>query len=254
TFGVAAILLAASAASAQTFQPLGPTDFGEDYVLYMPRGLSYDGSVIAGDSYGATNQAFLWVAGSATGLGFLPGAPANATSSASAVSGDGLSVVGWSTSPPDGSGQNRTEPFRWQDGSMISLGRLDNTRNRLTQATAVNGDGTVVVGWDQLAPTGISAWRWTQSGGIQDLGALPGAATGSAARGVTPDGLTVYGDGDTGSGDNVVWRWRDGVMENLGDIPGGNTNATPFAASHDGNVIVGRGSSFQAGVGNVYEA
>jgi len=251
-----ASLAVAPRAGAQTFQALGPVDFGPDYVTVFPRGLSADGLVVAGSKLDGNGrfEAIRWQNGTFTGLGYLPGAPAVSHSEASAISGDAQVIVGYSNVAPGPQGQNRTEPFRWSGGSMTSLGRLPNTRDRLTQATGVNGDGSVVVGWDQRAPTGISAWRWTSGGGMQQLGPLPGSTLGAVARAVTPDGLTVIGDGDTGQADNVAWRWRAGSFTILGDLPGGNVDATPFASSADGEVIVGRGHVTAPGFGNRYEA
>ena len=251
------MLAAAPRAAAQTFQALGPIDFGPDYKTIFPRGLSADGAIVAGSSLDGNgiSEAIRWQNGTFTGLGYLPGAPTNAQSEATSISANGQAIVGFSSVALSPQGNNRTEPFiKVGNGPMTSLGRLPNTRDRLTQATDVSGDGGVVVGWDQRAPTGISAWRWTSGGGMTQLGPLPGSTIGAVARAVTPDGLTVIGDGDTGAGDNVAWRWRAGVMENLGDLPGGNVDATPFAISADGNVIAGRGHVTAPGFGNRYEA
>jgi probable HAF family extracellular repeat protein len=254
---VVALALASPRASAQTFQPLGPVDFGPGYKTIFPRGLSADGAIVAGSSLDGNgiSEAIRWQDGTFTGLGYLPGAPASAQSEATSISADGNVIVGFSSVSLSPQGNNRTEPFRIVgNGPMTSLGRLPNTRDRLTQATDVSGDGGVVVGWDQRAPTGISAWRWTSGGGMTQLGPLPGSTIGAVARAVTTDGLTVIGDGDTGASDNVAWRWRAGNIENLGDLPGGNVDATPFALSADGNVIAGRGHVTAPGFGNRYEA
>ena len=251
------VALAASHAAAQTFSALGPTEFGPDYITIFPRDVSDDGTIVAGSSLdqNGISEAIRWQAGSFSGLGYLPGSPPVGQSEATGISGNGNVIVGFSSVALSPQGNNRTEPFRIVgNGPMTSLGRLPTTRDRLTQATGTNADGSVVVGWDQRAPTGISAWRWTTGGGMANLGTLPGSTLGAVARGVTPDGLTVFGDGDTGVGDNVAWRWRAGSFENLGDLPGGNVDATPFAASADGNVIAGRGHVTAPGFGNRYEA
>ena len=251
------VVLASSHASAQTFSALGPTEFGPDYITIFPRDVSDDGTIVAGSSLSQTgiSEAIRWQAGSFSGLGYLPGSPPTGQSEATGISGNGNVIVGFSSVALSPQGNNRTEPFRIVGaGPMTSLGRLPTTRDRLTQATGTNGDGSVVVGWDQRAPTGISAWRWTSGAGMSDLGTLPGSTIGAVARAVTPDGLTVVGDGDTGAGDNVVWRWRGGNLENLGDLPGGSVNATPFATSADGNVIAGRGHVTAPGFGNRFEA
>jgi probable HAF family extracellular repeat protein len=56
----------------------------------------------------------------------------------------------------------------------------------------VSADGAVVVGWALPTPQGIDrAFRWTASGGMQDLGTLGGNS--SWAYGVSADGAVVVG-------------------------------------------------------------
>ena len=109
-----------AAASAQTFQALGPIDFGPDYITVFPRGVSADGSTVVGftlDQNGR-QEAIRWAGGIRNGLGYLPGAPATAASEASAISADGETIVGWSSVALSPTGQNRTEPFLFAGGSM----------------------------------------------------------------------------------------------------------------------------------------
>ena len=83
------------------------------------RRFSGDGSVVVGDSMLSMSQAFRWTAsGGMVGLGFLP--PSDDMSTASGVSADGSTVVGYSRY--DGS---IYQAFRWTpSGGMVGLGFL----------------------------------------------------------------------------------------------------------------------------------
>jgi probable HAF family extracellular repeat protein len=54
---------------------------------------------------------------------------------------------------------------------MQDLGTLG---GRESWANGVSADGSVVVGWAQDAAREWYAFRWTASGGMQDLHTLPG--------------------------------------------------------------------------------
>jgi uncharacterized membrane protein len=175
------------------------------------------------------------------GLGHLPGGT-TLLSSATAVSGDGLTVVGVSTSAGGFQG------FRWQDfGGMIGLG--------MTDATAVSFDGSVAVG-RSLGPHPQVAARWVEGSGVQLLGSLlPGA---SVAFGVSANGETVVGISFSASpgptcNPNLpppwtttqAFRWTaSSGMVGLGfPIPGPLPASSAKCISNDGAVIGGRATN-----------
>lgn len=180
-------------------------------------GVSDDGSVVVGSGRsGPGYEAFRWTQTSGiVGLGDLPGG--SFWSVANAVSGDGSVVVG------RGSSSSGAEAFRWTESDgIVSLGggeakdiTADGTvvvgtnygvgafrwtesggmesLEGLSSATAVSGDGSVVVG----------SALWTESRGavlIKDLLEnefgldLTGWALHSA-YGISEDGTTVVGNG-----------------------------------------------------------
>ncbi len=202
------------------------------------------------------------------GLGELAGG--GYYSNAQAVSGDGSTVVGYSTS---GSG---TEAFYWRaggpiqglgdlsgggfysiaygasyDGSVI-VGRTATARGaepfRWTAATgleslgiyggyvfadACSGDGSVIVG------TGPGyAFRWTAASGAVDLGTFSSTYDTKAAFGVSADGSVVAGYGVNGQAKAFVWT-PAGPTVRLPDLPGGSFQGYAKAVSADGLVVVG---------------
>jgi probable HAF family extracellular repeat protein len=202
-------------------------------------GVSADGSVVVGWSFNAAGQrhAFRWtVDGGMQDLGTLGGN----RSDAFGVSADGSVVVGWST---NAAGQRHA--FRWtENDGMQDLGTLPGGDDSL--AYGVSANGAVVVGWtyyyvDPYSEEGYErAFRWTASGGMQDLGTLGG--NWSMAYGVSADGAVVVGFSD-----GRPFRWTaSGGMEDLNTtyaslLTNGSVLSVASAISPDGRYIVGWG-------------
>ena len=139
--------------------------------LSLSTAVSADGSTVAGEGWGGNGAIRRRFAGhrpvACRGLGFLPGA---GFSRSLAVSADGSTIAGNSGS----------EAFRWtQAGGMQGLGVLAGAT--FSEASALSADGSTVVGsssnWTGSSSTSTQeAFRWTESGGMQGLGFLPGWA------------------------------------------------------------------------------
>jgi len=120
--------------------------------------------------------------------------------------------------------------------------------NQLPYPHGVSADGAVVVGRITNSAGWHRAFRWTASGGMQDLGTLPDG-TSSAAFGVSADGNIVVGGAYNSDERNRAFRWKaDEGMQNLGVLPGGNWSAAN-AVSADGSIVVGSSDA-----GGVYRA
>jgi probable HAF family extracellular repeat protein len=118
--------------------------------------------------------------------------------------------------------------------SLTWLGTLGGSES---WATGVSADGSVVVGWADTAGY-WRAFRWTASGGMQDLGTLPGGDW-SEAYGVSADGSVVVGVARNAAGQVRAFRWTaSGGMQDLGTLPGGARSAA-YGVSADGSVVVG---------------
>jgi len=199
------------------------------------------------------------------------------------ISGDGMTVVGWSYS-------TRIEPFSWNTFDAIQgLGWLTHGGvGSQARAYAASADGSIVVGcdscnflpeafiWDSIngmrgigdlpggndysiafdvssdgsvvvgrsqSTAGTEAFIWDAINGMQGLGDLSGSSFYSTAWGVSADGTIVVGQG-TGDSGTQAFVW-DGTngMDGLGDLPGGSFNSSAQAVSADGSIIVGWGRS-----------
>jgi probable HAF family extracellular repeat protein len=118
--------------------------------------------------------------------------------------------------------------------SLTWLGTLGGSVSR---ALGVSADGAVVVGWAANAAWYSRAFRWTASGGMQDLGTLDDDR--SWAFDVSADGAVVVGVAYNAAGQWRAFRWTaSGGMQNLGTLPGG-IESYAHDVSADGSVVVG---------------
>lgn len=103
-------------------------------------------------------------------------------------------------------------------------------------ASAVSGDGAVVVGWGAHASSLNRAlrWAWAEKGGLTELGSLRGDPQGSSrALATSFDGTVVVGsaNGPFDSAGAFIWRESSGARR--------LTDGAAFGVSGDGAVIVG---------------
>ena len=230
-----------------------------------------DCSVVVGLSDvtgGATEHAFRWTSGGMVDLG----APANGgpNSRALGVSSAGTVIVGDADFPDPGnlvSGKS-LQAFRWtQAGGFQNLN--DSPQPTLSLATAVTGDGTVIVGQVRSSNNASSAVRWTIPPPpaqlvMQPIGPLPGHAT-AAATGVSDNGKIVVGISNPdflqyrgpGLGWNVgiAFRWtqakgiqdlRQVLIDSGADLTG-ITLVSVTGISPDGQWIQGAATTPQTG-------
>lgn len=203
---------------------------------------------------GTPYHAFRWT--EATGpvdLGTLDAANnASRTSSALATSDDCNVIVGYS----DTTSTFVQHAFRWSAaGGMVDLGAPAGA-TRQSRAFGVSGDGNVVVGDadfrdpnDPFATQLLAAYRWSATGGFENLGGFNSIATA-----VTQDGGVIVGTHGSAGG---AFRWTPaGGTQTIGALPGDSV-AVATGVSDNGQVVVGisgvnqyRGSlGWDAGVG-----
>ena len=196
-------------------------------------GVSYDGSIVAGN--GTTengSQAFIWTESS--GMLSIGNVADNSfrESYANQISGDGRTIVGEGDSTGSGIWEDH-QGFRWTDtGGMEKFGNL-NSSSRY-KVYAVSADGSVIAG-----ESGKQAYRWTQDEGMVGLGYFLGLPN-SRALGVSSDGSVIAGSGYTDSWDHeqaFIWTQSGGMIA-LGNLPN-CTDGFPNSISPDGSVVAG---------------
>jgi len=192
-------------------------------------GVSSDGSVVVGISKkgNGDTHACMWTA--ANGLQDM-GTLGGDWSEATGVSTNGSVIVGWSY---DTGGVYRV--FKWTAATgMQDLGVGD-----YSKTTGVSADGLVVI--INIYP---NAYRWTLSGGLENLGNL--GTNNSGANAVSSDGSVIVGYSYNVSNDPYAFRWVDGIgMEQIGTY-----YSFAQGVSGDGSTVTG----FETGSAGLYRA
>ena len=112
-----------------------------------------------------------------------------------------------------------------------------------SSANGVSANGAVVVGYAYNAAGQKRAFRWTASGGMQDLG-TPGGRE-SEAYAVSADGAVVVGVTYNAAGQKRAFRWTaSGGMQDLGTL--GGSYSVAWHVSADGAVVVGWAATAKA--------
>ncbi len=115
---------------------------------------------------------------------------------------------------------------------MTSIGTL---YGRDTSISGMSADGRVVVGSSPITNNRAAAFVWTASGGMVDLGTLPGGNA-AYATGVNADGTVIVGTSNA-PGASFAVSWVNGAISNLGSL--GGTYGIAQDVSANGSVIVG---------------
>jgi len=152
---------------------------------------------------------------------------------------DGSTIVGNSVTSPT------SEAFKWTEGEGVTLlGDLIDGSVYST-ATAVNADGTIVVGAHSLTDKeNAQAYWWSADTGKISVGKLEGDSY-STAYDVSGDGLVVVGVSGEFNGIEADPRWvnafrwskADGIV-NLGNFED-YQNITAASTNKDGSIVVG---------------
>jgi probable HAF family extracellular repeat protein len=210
-------------------------------------GVSADGSVVVGSGDSdAGGQAFRWTESSGmVGLGTLVTVTPHPApySNAAGVSADGSVIVGGT-----GSDAYPHEAFRWTEGTgMVGIGTLKYSGSEYPPgwgwASAVSADGSVIVGTSYRSPHSTAYFRWTEAGGMEQLGygfAYNVSSDGSMVTGM--EGFYEPGSGPKGS----AVRWTEGSGDQyLGYVHANDSYSIPYSMNADGSVIVGESGSYR---------
>ncbi len=239
------LAMAASIASAQSFTGLGfftdpPVAGTESYA----RGVSDNGVVVGYGFIPPANapttgfRALGWT--QLEGMVNLGTLPSGTYSVSRAVSADGLTMAGWSGTPVGL--LELTHACVWTGAGVRDLGS-SGAGNSL--AYGISADGSVVVGYNYLANSQLRAFRWTEGGGMANLGVLSGTGwASSTAYGVSGNGQVVVGVCEKYQANNQrAFRWtQSGGMQTLGTLKSGKFSEA-WAANANGSVVVGSSDS-----------
>jgi photosystem II stability/assembly factor-like uncharacterized protein len=166
------------------------------------------------------------------------------------ISGDGSTIVGlaYVEKVPGVSG-TPAHATAWTEATgLIDLGSLHSSINRSTRANAVNGDGSVIVGWQDFnGPWKSAVWRKDANGDylpneylLLDPNGDPNDEFNQLGecQAVSADGNWIAGNGDFAN-NNEPWRWSEATgYESLGTLhPGASGIVTGMSA--DGSRIIG---------------
>lgn len=202
-------------------------------------GVSSDGSTAVGTRNGIATR---WDGLIPQSLGLLPG---GLQSEATAISGDGQTIVGASGT----SNSQVIHAFRWTETEgMVDIGLMGNFNSR---ATAVSTDGSFIVGYGVPLPgkSGLDGWLRSDSGTSVRLH-LPSLEL--VPTGVSDDGAFVAGStlGSMNFGGAFLWTPQSGTR----DFRSVMTNEYGFATeiadwsrlaidamSSDGRYLIGSG-------------
>ena len=190
----------------------------------LGEGVTADGSVVVGWLLDSRYQAFRWTAQTGTViLSRLPGASSNV---ASDITPDGRWIFG-------DSNPSYIHAVRW-DGNTLQIQDLGFLRGySLTKPWSAAANGAACVGSAWLPHN--RAFRWTESGGMQDLGTLGGQQ--SDAWDVSADGTVVVGRAQDSSNQWRAFIWREGIGMQALPTPSGWSASVAYALAADGTIV-----------------
>jgi probable HAF family extracellular repeat protein len=134
---------------------------------------------------------------------------------------------------PDTSNGDADTAAVWTPSGTTFIGGLGGQSGPfLSSVYSCSADGGVMAGLGWINGGAAHAFRWTQAGGMIDLGAAGGGS--SRANGISPDGNVVVGwDEDSSTGQRRAAIFSGGTINVIG------TNGEAYDASKDGSVVVG---------------
>lgn len=189
-----------------------------------PNAVANGGRIVAG----VAENAIVVVDGEVRDLRPMPG---DAASAASAVSADGVAVVGYSQSE---NGAYRA--VRWKGRQMGLLGKVPGYVDM--HARGVARGGGVVIGGAYTPGKTVRAFLWTEMLGARLL-PVPKGTNESIAEAITPDARYAAGSASSRTRTSAVrWTLAKGTVLRLADIPGADS-ASALAIDPAGRFAVG---------------
>jgi probable HAF family extracellular repeat protein len=197
----------------------------------LSEGVTADGSVVVGWLLDDIHyRAFRWTA--QTGTVILSRLPDASSSVASDITPDGRWIFG-DSNPLPCCVEGHVHAVRW-DGNTLQLQDLGFLSGYgLTKPWSAAANGAACVG--SARQPHDRAFRWTESGGMQDLGTLGGQQ--SDAWDVSADGTVVVGRAQDSSNQWRAFIWREGIGMQALPTPSGWSASVAFALAADGTIV-----------------
>ena len=196
----------------------------------LGEGVTADGSVVVGWLLDSRYQAFRWTA--QTGTVILSRLPGASSSVASDITPDGRWIFG-DSNPLPCCVEGHVHAVRW-DGNTLQIQDLGFLSGySLTKPWSAAANGAACVG-GAYSPHN-RAFRWTESGGMQDLGTLGGQQ--SDAWDVSADGTVVVGRAQDSSNQWRAFIWREGIGMQALPTPSGWSASVAYALAADGTIV-----------------
>lgn len=195
-------------------------------------GLSDNGAIVVGSSYGTNQRGFRWEASTGTMIE-IPGLSGLMQCMPTGVSGDGTKIAGtcWNTST--------NSAFLWTSATGTTAIASAYTNSR---AHAISRSGDYITGVFTDSNGNNQAYLWNSATGLVGLGDLAGGAVDSWAWGVSSAGDAVVGRSTSTNGVEA-FRWTPSGMIGLGDLPGGAFYSDANSCSKGGLCVVGYGTT-----------
>lgn len=156
-------------------------------------------------------------------------------SGTTSISKDAKYVSGTMVNPD--TGKSEMARYNTTTGTWTYLGTL-NPAGDGSSAWGITSDGSAIVGLGFVSGWEAHAMKWTQSGGLVDIGSTVSGAS-SRANAISDDGKVVVGWQDDDYGDRFAVYWKDNVQAFIKDNNNNVITGEGQAATPDGSTIVG---------------
>lgn len=197
--------------------------FDPSYPYYgYANGVNRNGTVVSGYTWGEVSNgvyvqyAVYWVNGTEQIVPAPPDDPHPTLMAATAVSGDGSTLLVENTT---GSNPSKVETYVYQIATQTftSVGYLG-TATQQTYGAALNYDGSAATGYSNLDNGDNDGFLWTQKSGLQDLGVPQPGTYYVEPTCMSDDGTVIFGRYTVGGG-WVGFRYTtSGGFEDTGGI------------------------------------
>lgn len=202
-------------------------------------GVSNDGVVVGVVNTTDGFRSYEWdLASGATTADLIASIPGVSISIATDIQAAGGRVVGYETT----SGDDRGYYADRVASAAATAQAFDESPWRDTRARSISDDGVIVGSGATTAFGDLSAFRWTETGGFEELERLEGFANETVAYGISDNGNFTVGE-SIGIGASRAVRWVGTTARDLGLLPGASPNTSfnrAYDASGPGTTVVGQ--------------